>query len=74
MKILIRESDYERATLGMQSEILDNGTKQINLNNVKTAIAYGGLFHIIEDSTNGVKLGYSVLDKKGKVLVNFNRK
>jgi|694.fasta_scaffold01311_28 hypothetical protein len=74
MKILIRESDFERATLGMQSEILDNNTKQINLNNVKTAIGNGGLFYVIEDSTNGVKLGYSVLDKQGQILVNFNRK
>jgi hypothetical protein len=74
MKILIRESDFERATLGMQSEILDNNTKQINLNNVKTAIGNGGLFYVIEDSTNGVKLGYSVLDKQGQTLVNFNRK
>jgi hypothetical protein len=74
MKILIRESDFERATLGMQSEILDNNTKQINLNNVKTAIGNGGLFYVIEDSTNGVKLGYSVLDKRGQILVNFNRK
>jgi hypothetical protein len=49
-------------------------TKQINLNNVKTAIGNGGLFYVIEDSTNGVKLGYSVLDKQGQILVNFNRK
>ncbi len=68
------DTEYKRLILAMHAEDTSNSNKLKMIDIADKAVKDGCKVYGIENSTNGVKMGYKIVNKNGQVVTEYFRK